>query len=55
MLIKVNMLISFLIELYINEWNNLPEYIVNAKTINEFKNLYDKHTIDIHFNIGITE
>ena len=38
----------------INEWNNLPEYIVNAKTINEFKNLYDKHTIDIHFNIDIT-
>ena len=35
----------------INEWNNLPDYIVNAKTINEFKNLYDKHTADSHFNL----
>ena len=37
----------------INEWNNLPDYIVNAKTINEFKNLYDKHTVDSHFKINI--
>ena len=37
----------------INEWNNLPDYIVNAKTINEFKNLYDNHTVDSHFKINI--
>jgi len=29
---------NFFSNIVINEWNNLPEYIVNAKTINEFKN-----------------
>jgi len=44
---------SFFSNRVINEWNNLPEYIVNAKTINEFKNLYDKHTVDTHYKINI--
>ena len=25
----------------IDEWNNLPEAIKSAKTLNQFKNLYD--------------
>ena len=27
------------------EWNNLPESLRNAKSTNEFKNLYDKHVL----------
>ena len=30
----------------INEWNKLPNYVVEAKSVNNFKNLLDKHWID---------
>ena len=53
MLKKVSKYANFFSNRVINEWNNLPEYIVNAKTINKFKNLYDKHTVDSHFKINI--
>jgi len=33
----------------IDSWNNLPLYIVNANSINLFKNLLDNHHIDILF------
>ena len=46
---------NFFTNSVVNEWNNLPDNIVNAKTINEFKNLYDKHTIDTHFKININD
>ena len=28
----------------VDEWNKLPEQIVSAKNINQFKNLYDEMT-----------
>ena len=31
----------------IDKWNELPEYVVNAKNINSFKNALDKYWIDI--------
>ena len=27
----------------VNDWNNLPEEVVDAETVNSFKNRYDKH------------
>jgi hypothetical protein len=30
----------------IDKWNNLPEYIINAKGINSFKNRLDKFLRD---------
>ena len=32
---------SFLAELAIDNWNNLPTYIINANSVNSFKNLLD--------------
>ena len=29
---------------FIKAWNDLPEYIVSAKNIHQFENLYDKMT-----------
>ena len=29
----------------VNKWNNLPEKVVQADTINSFKNRYDKHVL----------
>ena len=37
----------------VNTWNNLPYSVVNAKSINEFKNLIDKHFYDIQFKINL--
>ena len=42
---------SFFSNRVVNSWNNLPSYIVNAKTINEFKNSFDKHHKDIMYKI----
>ena len=33
-----------------NDWNNLPEDIVQARTVNEFKRKLDKHWLDLQFN-----
>ena len=37
----------------VNRWNTLPTHIVNSKTINDFKNNFDKYNKDIIFNIDI--
>ena len=37
----------------INQWNDLPSNIVNSKTINDFKNNFDKYNKDIHFKIDL--
>ena len=36
----------------IDQWNSLPEDIVNAKTVISFKTLLDKHLIQHHFDIS---
>ena len=33
----------------INEWNNLPEHVVSAPTVNTFKNRLDKHWVHKQF------
>ena len=37
----------------VNQWNDLPSYIVNSKTINEFKNNFDNLNKDIHYKIDV--
>ena len=37
----------------VNQWNDLPSYIVNSKTINEFKNNFDNFNKDIHYKIDV--
>ena len=36
----------------IDQWNSLPEDIVNAKTVISFKTLLDKHLIQHRFDIS---
>ena len=33
----------------INDWNSLPDYIVNADSLTSFKDLLDKHWTDYHY------
>ena len=35
----------------IDKWNDLPEYVVNAKNISSFKNALDKSWIDISMKV----
>ena len=44
---------NFFTNRVVNTWNNLPYSVVNAKSINEFKNLIDKHFYDIQFKINL--
>ena len=44
---------NFFTNRVVNTWNKLPNYIVNAKTINEFKNLFDKHNDKIQYKINL--
>ena len=37
----------------VNMWNKLPYGIVNAKSINEFKNLFDNHFNETQFMINL--
>ena len=37
---------NFFTNRVVNTWNKLPSHIVNAKSINEFKNLFDEHNKD---------
>ena len=46
---------NFFTSRVVNSWNNLPENIVKAKSINEFKNLYDKLNENIQYSLNITE
>ena len=43
---------NFFTNRIVNTWNKLPNHIVNAKSINEFKNLFDEHNKDIQFKIN---
>ena len=33
----------------INDWNSLPDYIVNADSLTTFKNLLDKFWTNLHY------
>ena len=44
---------NFFTNRVVNVWNKLPSYIVNAKTINEFKNSFDKHNSHLQFKIDL--
>jgi len=33
----------------INDWNSLPDYIVNANSLTTFKQLLDEHWTDYHY------
>ena len=46
---------NFFTNRVVNNWNKLPTHIVNAKSINEFKNSIDKHYKDIQFKINFAE
>ena len=37
----------------VNKWNSLPQEVVDAKSINEFKNKFDNLNKDIQFSINI--
>ena len=37
----------------VNRWNRLPMHIVNADSLNSFKNKIDKHFSDIMFKTNI--
>ena len=40
---RLNIRKNFFSQRVINKWNELPEVIINASSVNNFKNLYDKH------------
>ena len=46
---------NFFTNRVINSWNSLPHDIVNAKSINDFKNKFDNFNKDIQFKINIFE
>ena len=39
----------------INEWNKLPNHVVEAKSVNNFKNLLDEHWVDRKFDTPFTD
>ena len=43
---------SFFSNRVVNNWNKLPAFIVNAKTINEFKNSFDEYNKNIMYKIN---
>ena len=34
----------------INDWNSLPQSVINASSANQFKNLLDKHYLDVMYD-----
>ena len=38
----------------VNDWNSLPDYVVNAKNVNTFKNALDKYWHGIKFETPFT-
>ena len=44
---------NFFTNRVVNVWNKLPSYIVNAKTINEFKNSFDKHNAHLQIKMDL--
>ena len=43
---------NFFTNRVVNTWNKLPSHIVNAKSINEFKNLFDEHNKEYQYKIN---
>ena len=39
----------------INRWNNLPEIVVDAKSLNVFKNTLDKHWAKMRYSIDLSD
>ena len=35
----------------INEWNNLPEEVINSRSINTFKNRFDRHVQNVTIRV----
>ena len=46
---------NFFTNRVVNNWNKLPNHIVNAKSINVFKNSIDQYYNDIQFKINFAE
>ena len=44
---------NFFTNRVVNTWNKLPSNIVNANSINEFKNLFDKHYHEAQYKINL--
>ena len=44
---------NFFTNRVVNTWNKLPSHIVNAKSINEFKNLFDEHNKENQYKINL--
>ena len=44
---------NFFTNRVVNTWNKLPSNIVNANSINEFKNLFDKYYHDEQYKINL--
>ena len=44
---------NFFTNRVVNTWNKLPSSIVNANSINEFKNLFDKHYHEAQYMINL--
>ena len=40
---------NYLMNRVTNDWNSLPNYVVNASSINAFKSLLDRYLIDLKF------
>jgi len=34
----------------INDWNSLPQTVINASSANQFKNLLDRHYLDVMYD-----
>ena len=46
---------NFFTNRVVNRWNKLPHSVANAKSIDNFKNLFDEHSKNIQFKIDINE
>jgi len=44
---------SFFSNRVVNSWNKLPNFIVNSKSINEFKNKFDDYNKNIMYKINL--
>ena len=44
---------SFFSNRFVNSWNKLPSFIVNSKSINEFKNKFDDYNKNIMYKINL--
>ena len=41
---------SFFSVWVINDWNSLPQSVINASSTNQFKNLLDRHYLDVMYS-----